>query len=84
MSFRAENRDKGRYAEATGPSEDCGKRHGKISTADGVDWIVRGDGVAGGWSGPSTTASAGANPNASAGAGSSTATANPSRPAEHS
>src|ERR1700731_3951291 len=52
------------------PSEDCGKRHEKTSTTDAVDWIVRGDGVAGGWAVPGARSctSAGANKNAASGA----------------
>src|SRR6266487_2362950 len=47
---------------ATGPSQNCGKKHEKTSTTDGVVWLVRGDSVAGGRTGP------GANPSASANA----------------
>src|SRR6266568_868752 len=49
---------------ATSPTEDCCKRHEKISTTDDVDWIVRDDGAAGGRTSPGSGACTSANTNA--------------------
>src|SRR5258708_102612 len=69
---------------ATGPSEDCGKRHEKTSTTHAVVWIVRADGAAGGRTGPSACARAGANTNGPIGASACITAAHQDRAAEHS
>src|SRR6266481_1851111 len=68
---------------ASGLSEDCGNWHEKISTADGIDWIVRGNGASRGQSGPGASARASTKTNVPTGAGACATDTRKDRSAKH-